>query len=239
MNIIITGGTSGLGESIVRLLAAEPANKLFITYARSVNEAQNLETQYANVKAFKCDFTDKESLELFLSGISSFSPDVLINNAYGSIHKEHFHKTEHAVFQDSFSTNIIPAIRITQEAIKVFRAKKSGKIINILSSAIVNKPPIGWSSYVANKAYMLAMSNCWATEGIKFNITSNCISPAFMRTRLTADTDERLIEQMENEHPLKKLLTTDEVSNAVHFLVNAGSQINGTNLVINAGADID
>src|ERR1019366_7084787 len=126
-----------------------------------------------------------------------------------------------------------------QEAIKTFRKKKFGKIINIISSALVNKPPIGWSEYVANKSYLLAMSKAWAAECIKFNITSNSISPSFMLTNLTSDTDERVIEQMKEEHPLKRLLTTDEVAEAVVFFTKSSQQINGTNLVINAGTEIN
>jgi NAD(P)-dependent dehydrogenase (short-subunit alcohol dehydrogenase family) len=132
----------------------------------------------------------------------------------------------------------MPTLRITKEAIKVFRKKKFGKIINIISSAIINKPLIGLSAYIANKSYLISMSKSWATEGVKFNITSNSISPSFMQTNLTSDTDERVIDQMNKEHPLKRLLTTDEVAEAVKFFIRSSQQINGTNLIINAGADL-
>lgn len=138
----------------------------------------------------------------------------------------------------SFQQNIIPTIRITQAFITQARKRKFGKIINIISSANINRPPIGWSEYVANKAYLLSLSKSWATENIKFNISSNAISPGFMLTSLTADTDERIVEQMTEAHPLKKLLTTKEVAETVEFYTRCSQQINGTNLVINAGNDL-
>jgi 3-oxoacyl-[acyl-carrier protein] reductase len=237
MNILVTGGASGLGASIVKRLAGEDTNNtLYFTYSSSAAAAKEIEGAYKNTKAIACNFSVAPSLEELLAQLPALDIDVLVNNAYGAIHKEHFYKTDHHVFLDSFQQNVIPTLRITAEAMKVFRKKKFGKIINIISSAVVNKPPAGWAEYVANKAYLLAMSKSWASEGIKFNISSNCISPAFMLTNMTSDTDDRVIEQMQQEHPLKKLLTTDEVADAVAFFVKASQQMNGTHLVINAGA---
>ena len=238
MNILVTGGASGLGASIVRHLAKDDGNTIYFTYAKSYDAATEMEAVYPNTTAIPCDFNDPDAVDALLDQIAGMELDVLINNANGPIHKEHFYKTDPGVFLYSFEQNIFPTLRITQEAIKVFRKKKFGKIINIISSAVINKPPVGWSVYVANKAYLLAMSKAWATECIRFNITSNSISPSFMLTNLNSDTDERVVEQMKEEHPLKKLLTTDEVAEAVGYFVRASQQVNGTHLVINAGAEM-
>ena len=238
MKILITGGASGLAASIVRRLAAENGNTVYFTFSRSATAAKEIEALYPNAHSIKCDFTDPTSIEDMLTQIPAIDPDVLINNANGGIHKDHFYKTDHTVFAKSFEQNIIPTIRITQEAIKGFRKKKFGKIINIISSYVVNKPPTGLSEYVANKAYLLSLSKSWANELIRFNITSNSISPSFMLTGLTADTDERVIEQMTEAHPLKKILTTEEVADTVLFLTGASQHINGLNLLMNAGSDV-
>ena len=59
-----------------------------------------------------------------------------------------------------------------------------------------------------------------------------------MLTNITKSVDERVIEQKEEEHPLKKLLTSAEVAESVVFLIKASQQINGANLVINASKNI-
>ncbi len=238
MNILVTGGASGLGASIVKVLAGDSGNTVYFTYASSSAAAKETEALYANTKSFPCDFHDPSSVDTLINAMTGLDIDVLVNNAFGSMHKEHFYKTEPGVFSKGFEQNIVPTLRITREAIRIFRKKKFGKIINIISTAVIGKPPIGWSQYAAEKSYLLAMSRSWATECIKFNITSNCISPAFMRTNLTGDTDERIIEQMIAGHPLQKLLTTDEVADAVQFFTRASQQINGVNLVMNAGAEL-
>ena len=134
--------------------------------------------------------------------------------------------------------NILPVIQLTQQFIKNSRKKKSGKIITILTSAIINKPPLGWAEYVANKAYLQSLSTSWAIENSAFGITSNCISPSIMITNLTKNIDKRLVESMIESNPNKSLLNENEVAESVSFLTNASSQINGTNLVINAASDL-
>jgi NAD(P)-dependent dehydrogenase (short-subunit alcohol dehydrogenase family) len=138
-------------------------------------------------------------------------------------------------FVNSFAANVVPVIRITQGAIRHFRTKKAGKIINILTSYLVGTPPAGSAEYTANKAYLEALSRSWAAENARFNITSNNIYPSFMRTGLTADVDQRLIDIMERKHPLKRLLQPEEVAEAVHFLAGASQHINGVGIVMDAG----
>jgi len=218
MNILVTGGASGLGEAITRLLASSPENYVYFSYANSESNANSIMTDFNNVKAIKCDFKNLKSLNSFKKQIEEIDLDVLINNAFsGDFLKSYFHKTDSSEFLSDFTENIIPVIEITQTVTKVFRKKKSGKIITILSAALLNTPPIGSAIYVANKAYLEKLTKVWATENSKFNITSNSVSPAFMETKLTSDFDERIIEHMITEHPLKKLLTVQEVAETVAF----------------------
>jgi 3-oxoacyl-[acyl-carrier protein] reductase len=238
MIILITGGASGLGLAITKQLATNKSNTIYVTYNSSEATAKALTSEFENVKMVHCDFKKEESLHELVQQIESIQPDVIINNALASLDTNHFHKTHPSEFLNGFASNILPIISITQACISVFRKKKFGKIITILSSYIINKPPIGLSRYVAEKNYLLSLSKSWAIENAKFNITSNCVSPSTMKTNLTANTDERVVEEMTNQHPLKQLLQVEEVADTVNYLVNASQQINGTNLIINAASDL-
>jgi len=239
MNILITGGASGLGEAITRSLAPDLSNTIYFTYNTSFSNAEILEKKFPNIKSIKCDFKNASDVNSLKDKIDVLDLDVLINNAYsGAPIKTYFHKISQEDFSSEFMNNIIPAILLTQAAINSFRKKKSGKIITVLTSFLLNTPPIGSSVYVANKAFLASLVKSWAGENAKFNISSNSISPSFMQTNLTADVDERVLEQIKENHPLKKILTVDEVAKTVLFLVNASSQINGLDVVINAGTAI-
>ncbi len=238
MNILITGGASGLGGAITKTLSAVPGHRVFFTYNKSADKAAAIEKQFANARAIPCDFSDTDMLAELTASFTSLNPDVLINNAMTGFTQNHFHKLDPAYFTESFQKNVVPVIHITQAAIKIFRKKKFGKIITVLSAAIAGNPPIGWSEYVAAKSYLLALNKSWAVENAAFNITANCISPSFMQTSLTSSTDERVIEEMVAKHPLKKLLTVEEVAASVKMLVDAGQHTNGVNLVLNAAQSV-
>jgi len=239
MNILITGGASGLGESITKRLAQDKNNSIYFTYSRSAENAQKINKEFSNTIAIKCDFTNAAEVNALKDKIASLNLDVLINNAYGgSFIKTHFHKLAADDFLNEFRDNLIPTITLTQAAINSFRKKKSGKIITILSAILLNKPNIGSAIYAANKAYLSQLTKVWATENTNFNITSNSVSPEFMLTSFTSDMDERLLEQIKENHPLKKLLTTEEVAETVAYLVNASSQVNGIDILMNSASNL-
>ncbi|MFN3968666.1 SDR family NAD(P)-dependent oxidoreductase [Flavobacterium sp.] len=236
MKILLTGGASGLGESITRTLAKDDNNTVYFTFSQSLAKAQQLEAEFQNTIAIACDFADEKAVETLAQKITELDLDVIVHNAYsGDYLKTHFHKIETTDFLTDFKVNVLPVVTLTQAAINSFRKKKSGKIITVLTSALVDVPPVGSAVYTSNKAYLAKLTQVWANENAKFNITSNSVSPAFMETAMTSATDERVKEQMIESNPAKRLLTTEEVAVAIAFLVTDSSQINGKDFVINAG----
>lgn len=239
MNILITGGASGLGRAITELLAQESTNNIYFTYCKSQNKAHEIELKFTNSKSIQCDFSKQADMKNLVNDLQQIDIDVLINNAYsGDVVPTYFHKINTQELASDFSKNILPVVEITQEAIKIFRKKKFGKIITILTSYLTNTPPTGLAKYVAGKAYLEKLTKIWASENIRFNITSNTVSPSFMLTGLTEETDDRIIEQMIDQHPLKKLLTVNEVAQSIQFLVQASQHINGTDMLMNAGSNL-
>jgi 3-oxoacyl-[acyl-carrier protein] reductase len=234
MNILVTGGASGLGAAICKLLASDGDNMVYFTFNSSVQKANEIEAKYSNTFALQCDFKNAHQVRSISNNIDQLQLDVLINNAYsGDFLKSHFHKIPAEDFATDFENNLIPTLKLTQAAIAYFRKRKKGRIITILTSGLINNAPIGSSVYMANKAYLKQMTKAWASENAKFNIVSNSVSPSFMETELTASIDERIVEQMKANHPLKRLLTVQEVAETVHFLTHSSKQINGSDIEMN------
>lgn len=239
MNILVTGGASGLGAAITKLFATDTNNEVAFTYNSSADEALKIEKKFKNAFGIKCDFTNEQQVRALTDNMNKLDLDVIINNAYsGNIETTYFHKTEPENFLIDFEKNLLPVIKINQAAIKLFRKKKSGKIITILSSYLENVPPMGMSVYVANKAYLKQLTKVWASENAKFNITSNSVSPSFMKTGLTSNVDERIMEQLAVANPQKALLKTDEVAQVVVNMASATQHLNGVDIVINAGVNM-
>ena len=238
MNILITGGASGIGLEITKYLLQKGYHRVFFTFNKSKAKARELEKENSAAKGFFCDFTEPSSLNSFLKTMEILNFEVLINNAISNLIQKHFHKMDLKNTEVSFSENVLPILSIAQSAIRKFRKQKFGKIITILTSYTLNTPPIGLSSYVAEKQYLSSMSKSWATENALFNITSNCISPSIMKTALTKDTDERIFESIIEEMPRKQLVEPKDVAECVFFLIKSSQNINGINLVVNQGIDV-
>ena len=238
MNIIITGGSSGLGRALVEVFGASEGYQVTFTYCHHEDEAQALAGRYANVRAVQVDFCDEESVTHFTDMLADEHTDILINNAYaGSPQGIHFHKTAPDDFANAFRHNVIPVIKITQACVVGMRKRKFGKIINIITSYVMDVPPTGFSVYTSTKAYIRPLSKSWSKELGRFNITSNCILPDYMQTDFGKIEDFQL-EQMKAAHPIKELLKPEEVAQVVYHLTQSSQQLNGVEIPINAAQHI-
>lgn len=223
MKILITGGSSGLGKSLVEELSKDKKNHVYFTYNRSKKNALKICKEKNNTSKIKCDFNVRVELHEFINKIKELDIDVLINNYYswpekplfpGTFLNQHFHKIDENMFIEEFKKNIIPTVKITQEAIKLFRVKKSGKILTTLTSYI-DSPSIGSSLYISNKNYLKSLCDIWGIENKKYNITSHYFSPSFMITEHTSKMDSRLVDQMINSTKDKKIMTVQNVSKII------------------------
>ena len=117
------------------------------------------------------------------------------------------------------------------------RKRRYGKIINIITSSVIDTPPAGMSIYASTKAYFRQISKSISKEFARFNITSNCLLPEYMNTNFRKVEDFQL-EQMTTSHPLKRLLTPKEVAEIIVHIVNSSQQLNGVEIPINAAQHI-
>ena len=234
MTILITGGSHGLGRALVETFASDLNNQILFTYCHHEDEAMTLTGRFQNVRAFSVDFCNEESVSIFVNLIETEHIDVLINNAYaGNPQGIHFYKSNPEDFAQAFQCNVMPFIRITQSCVKGMRKQKFGKIVNIITSYVMDVPPTGFSVYTATKAYIRQLSKSISKELGRFNITSNCILPDYMQTDFGKVEDFQL-EHMKDAHPLKELLKPQEVATLVASLLKVSQQLNGAEIPVNA-----
>ena len=102
----------------------------------------------------------------------------------------------------------------------------------------MNMPPLGYSLYTANKAYLESMSRSWALENSKFGITSNSISPSLMETGFHKDYDSRILDMARQDNPTGELVKVEDVAMMVRFFLETSVQVNAINVPINGGTDV-
>ena len=234
-NIILTGATGGIGNSIVDMLLALKAN-LLIT-GTNIKKLDEIKSKYKNVISIPQDISAHSELEAFIDKCNKElgdKIDVLINNA--GITKDNLairmHKDE---WDKVLDINLTSTFLLTKFAIKKMLKKKSGKIINI-TSVVGHTGNIGQANYSASKGGLLSMSKSLSLEYAKKNITVNCIAPGFIDTAMTEKINEDYKNQLKSKIPLDRFGTPQDIANCTAFLCSELSNyITGETIHVNGG----
>ena len=233
-NILVTGSSGGIGNSIVEKLSENGAN-IFATGTK-IEKLEELKNKYKKIKIMKFDISQTSEIEEFIEKASNElgGLDCLINNA-GVTQDNLAIRMSIEEWKKVIDVNLTSTFLISKYAIKKMLKYKKGKIINI-SSVVGHTGNLGQANYTASKAGIIAMSKSLAIEYAKKNININCISPGFIKTSMTDKIDQKYKEQIISKIPSGRLGEASDVANAVLFLAsNQSDYINGETLHVNGG----
>ena len=234
-NIIVTGASGGIGNSIVKKLYEVGANVL--ASGTRIEKLEELKKNYNNIKILNFDIALSDKIEEFIDNATDTlggNLDCLINNA--GITKDNLAiRMNIDEWKKVIDINLTSTFLMSKFAIKKMLKNKSGKIVNI-TSVVGHTGNIGQANYAASKAGIVAMSKSLAIEYAKKNININCISPGFIKTAMTDKIDDKFRESIISKIPSARLGEPDDIANAVLFLTSGYSDyINGETLHVNGG----
>ena len=235
---LVTGGTRGIGLSIVKAFLAEGARVAFSgTTVQTVVRAQSelgREDECAGIVA-ELSAPDAGS-ELVEAAIRRFGGiNVLVNNA-GVISPAGIWDVNAAQWDALFNVNLRAVFFLSQAAARVMRGR-GGSIVNISSIAGQSGGLAGNPAYAAAKAGVIGLTRSLARQLASDHIRVNCISPADIETDMTAGWPPTLRERLLAITPLGRFGSPEEVSGAAVFLASdEASFITGQTLSINGGA---
>jgi len=234
-NIIVTGASGGIGNSIVKKLYESGAN--ILASGTKIEKLQKLKSNFSEIKILKFDISESEKIEKFIDDASNElggSLDCLINNA-GITQDNLAIRMNLDEWKNVININLTSTFLCSKFAIKKMLKNKSGKIVNI-TSVVGHTGNLGQSNYTASKAGIVAMSKSLAIEYAKKNININCISPGFIQTAMTDKIEEKFKEVIISKIPSARLGQPEDIANAVLFLAsNQSDYINGETLHVNGG----
>jgi len=234
-NIIVTGASGGIGNSIVKKLNEAGAN--ILASGTRIEKLEELKKKFENIKILKFDISQSDKIEDFIENATSKlggSLDGLVNNA-GITQDNLAIRMSLDEWQKVININLTSTFLMSKFAIKKMLKNKSGKIVNI-TSVVGHTGNLGQANYTASKAGIVAMSKSLAIEYAKKNININCISPGFIKTAMTDKIDEKFKEIIVSKIPSARLGEPDDIANAVLFLSSDQSNyINGETLHVNGG----
>jgi 3-oxoacyl-[acyl-carrier protein] reductase len=238
-NVIVTGGSRGIGKGIAELFAQHGANVAF-TYNSSSSSSKELEeylkTFGVKAKAYQSDASDfDQAQKLADEVIKDFgSIDVLINNA--GITKDNLLMRMSADdFDKVIKVNLNSVFNLTKAVLRPMLKQRHGSIINI-SSVVGIKGNPGQANYSASKAGIIGFSKSVALELGSRNIRSNVVAPGFIETEMTEKLDEKTLEGWRQAIPLKRGGQPQDIANACVFLASdMSTYITGQTLSVDGG----
>lgn len=240
---LITGARQGMGKSHAIALAKQGA-KVVVT---DINQADcqkvvdEIKNSGGKAIAFKLDVSDKSEVDSVVAGIiKKFGQlDILINNA-GIAQFKPFLELSEEDWDRTIDINLKGEFLCAQAAAKVMKEQKGGAIVNIASVAMgqqgIGMPNI--AHYCASKGGIAAMTEALATELAPFNIRVNAIAPGMIETPMIdiVKSDPKMLKDMLQRIPLKRIGRPEEVSELVLFLASdSSSYMTGAVVVIDGG----
>lgn len=206
-NVIITGGSRGIGRGIATTFAKHGANVAF-TYNSSTQAAEELVKELegfgVKAKAYQSDAADfdkaQELAKLVLEDFGQI--DALVNNA-GITKDNLLMRMSEEDFDKVIKVNLNSVFNLTKAVLRPMLKQRKGSIIN-MSSVVGIKGNAGQSNYSASKAGIIGFSKSVALELGSRNIRSNVIAPGFIETEMTEKLDENTVQGWRDSIPLKR-----------------------------------
>lgn len=239
-NIVVTGGTRGIGLAIARNLAL--AGHQVIAIARHSGEPFDAaleevrRTGRGSLHFKAADLRDIGALPSLAKELRKEFGSVygLVNNA-GIGTSGLLANMRDASIEQLLRLNVLSPITLTKYVVRSMMADGSGRIVNIASIVAVTGYS-GLAVYSASKAAIVGFTRSLAREVGALDITVNAVAPGFIETEMTKDLTGMLHEQIVRRSALRRLAAAEDVAGAVAFLLGEGGKnITGTVMTIDAG----
>ena len=239
-NVLVTGGTRGIGEAISREFAKKGYD-LIINYVNSNDKAQNLkqelEKEY-NIKVLpiQTDISNEISIKNMVdTAIKEFGKiDVLVNNAGIVIDKEFEDRTVEE-WKKTLDINLIAPFVLTKLVGKEMMKQKSGAIINISSTNGINTYYPTSVDYDASKSGLISLTYDSAVQFAPY-VRVNCVAPGWVNTEMNKELPEDFVKEETERILVKRFAEPKEIAKVVTFLASEdASFVNSTVIKVDGG----
>ena len=232
-NVIVTGGTRGIGAAISREFIKN-GDRVFAVYEKNDIAAQDF-LKDTGAMVIKADVSQNDGVLTVFSEVRKYGKtDVLINNA-GISEIKPFSDITESDWDRVFSVNVKSAFLMSKAALSDMLIDKKGKIINI-SSVWGQTGGSCEVHYSASKAALIGFTKALSKELGLSGICVNCIAPGVIKTDMNAHLGNDEMEELKAEIPLNRIGTPDDVAKTEFFLASDGADyITGQVFGVNGG----
>jgi NAD(P)-dependent dehydrogenase (short-subunit alcohol dehydrogenase family) len=238
---VVTGGSSGLGAEMARVLARSGARVLAVARRQELLESLASSAPDAEGSIHPCvaDLTTETGIQAVTHAVERLGGcDVLVANA-GVLEGGALAEVSAATFSRVLDVNLLSQWALAKCLLTFLKGSRAGRVINIASIVGVGGPVrIGVGPYVVSKHALIGLTRTQAVEWAPFGITANAIAPGYHYTELTAKAldDPELSERLKRFIPLGRFGSPHELATALLFLASpSSSYVTGIVLPVDGG----
>lgn len=236
--IMVTGGAMGLGEAIVRLLAAKGARVAIVD--ANGDAAQTLAAQLPGASAYRADVSSAADMEQVCSAIAADfgGIDGAVNNAGVGGEFGPIAACTQTNWDRTLAINLTGVFNSLRAEIPHLLAAGGGAIVNMASVAGVAAEE-AMPAYIASKHGVIGLTKSCALDYGAQGIRCNAVCPSFVKTPMTLGgiTDPAVWDHIAASHPIRRLVTAEEVAETVLFLLGTGG-ITGSTFMVDGGVTV-
>jgi 3-oxoacyl-[acyl-carrier protein] reductase len=240
-NVVVTGGSRGIGLAIAKKLAASGYRAIAV--ARKTTDqldaaiAEATQGGESAIRFAPFDLGDLDKIQSFVAGLRKSHGPIygLVNNAAlgtdGALSL-----MPNARIAELVRINTLSPMVFTKYVVRAMMADGGGRIVNV-ASIVAFTGYSGLSVYSATKASMVGFTRSLAREVGRMGVNVNAVAPGFLETEMTEGMTDEQRGKVARRSALQRLPVVEDVSNAVAFLMGDGARsITGTVLTVDAGA---
>jgi len=239
-NVIVSGGSRGLGLAMARALSAAGYRVLALA-RKSTDELAAASRAAADggrgaIEFRACDLSELSQIAPLVKALrTDFGPIYgLVNNA-GLGSSGLLSTMRDRDIERLIQLNTVSPILLSKYVVRSMMTQRAGRIINI-ASIVASTGYAGLSVYSATKASLIGFTRSLAREVGQLGITVNALAPGFIATEMTDELNESQRQQIARRSALKRMAEPIDVARSIEFLLSdAGRNITGTTLTVDAG----
>ncbi len=232
--VLVSGGSSGIGEACVRLFRESGAD-LYFTAKNSLENAAKIENE-TGAHCIKCDISKEKECEKLVKKVVSSSGkiDVLVNNAGIYMGSSLGSAGYLEAWRETMNVNLDSCVFLSHFAVPFMKEAGGGKIVNI-SSIHALEGTRDASPYHSSKSGMDGLTRSLAVELAPFNIQVNSVNPGAIRTPIWGNSEDHM-RQIAEMVPARRFGKPEEIAYATLFLSSQfANYITGHSLVVDGG----